>query len=306
MGKKFIIAIDLGGTNLRIALLDLNYRIVARLSFNTHKFLVKDKLVKVIINSVNSIQQNCKLNKRNILGLGLGLPGSVDAANGVVHSLTNIPGWKDVPLGRILKRRLKLPIFMDNDANLMCLAESRLGAARGLPYAVCLTLGTGVGGGIIVDGRLYRGANNATGEVGHLPINEDGPACNCGGKACLETYVGNNRILARAKKIFGRNIPLEEISRLAADSNKKAVALWSSIGEYLGVALVGVVNLLNPDVVVIGGGVANAGKVLFDKVKAVIKNRAMTVQAGQVKVCKAELGSDAGLIGAAVMVKDAV
>jgi len=194
---------------------------------------------------------------------------------------------------------------MDNDANLMCLAESRLGAARGLRHAVCLTLGTGVGGGIIADGKLYRGADNATGEVGHLPINEDGPRCNCAGKACLETYIGNNRILAQAKKMFGRSIPLEEVSRLAAGGNKKAIALWSGVGEHLGVALTGVVNLLNPEAIVIGGGVANAGKVLFDKVKEVIRKRAMTVQARQVKVYKAKLGSAAGLIGAAVMVKEA-
>jgi glucokinase len=188
----------------------------------------------------------------------------------------------------------------------MCLAEYQLGAAKGLRHAVCLTLGTGVGAGIIADGRLYRGANNASGELGHMPINEDGPVCNCGGKACLETYVGNKSILAQVKKIFRRKMPLEEVSGLAARGNKKAVALWSGVGEHLGVALVGVVNLLNPDAVVIGGGVANAGKILFQKVKEVIKKRAMSVQAKAVKVFKAKLGDDAGLIGAAVMVKSEV
>jgi len=304
MAKRFIIAIDLGGTNLRIALLNLNYRIIARESFNTRQFLKRDKLIKAIINSVNKIQENRKLSKSDILGVGLGLPGSVDINKGIVHSLTNIAGWQDVRLGSILKRKLRLPVFMDNDANLMCLAESRLGAARGGRFAVCLTLGTGVGGGIIIDGRLYRGARNATAEIGHMPVNEDGPACNCGGKGCLEAYIGSNRIQAQAKKIFGRSISLEEVSRLAASGNKKAAGLWSAAGEHLGIALVGVVNLLNPDIVVIGGGVANAGKALFDKVKEVIQRRAMKVQAKSVKIFKAKLGNDAGLIGAAVMVGD--
>ncbi len=306
MAKKYIIAIDLGGTNLKVALLDLNYRIIARQSFSTRNFSKKDKLIGAIVNSVDKIQKARRLDKQNILGVGLGLPGSADTERGIVYSLTNIPGWKDVRLGRILKQKLRLSVFMDNDANLMCLAEYRLGRARGLRYAVCLTLGTGVGAGIIADGRLYRGANNAAAEVGHLPINEDGPACNCGGKGCLETYIGNNRILAQAKKIFRRSISLEETSRLAAEGDKRALAFWSRTGEHLGVALAGVVNLLNPEAVIIGGGVANAGKALFDKVKKVIRERAMRVQARQVKVFKARLGDAAGLIGAAIMVREAL
>lgn len=306
MVKKFIIAVDLGGTNLRVALLDLRYRIVLKHSFNTRTLLNKDRLIEVIIKAVNDILESQNINKRNILGVGLGLPGSIDYAKGVVHSLTNIPGWKDVRLGRLLKKKLGMPVFMDNDANLMCLAEYRLGAAGGSRYAVCLTLGTGVGAGVISEGRLYRGANNAAGEVGHIPLNESGPRCNCGGRGCLETYVGNNRILAEARKIFGQDISLEGISRLAGNGNAKALRFWSSVGRHLGIALTGVTNLLSPDVIVIGGGVANAGKALLDEVKKVIKNRAMKVQGRHVKVYMANLGSDAGLIGAAVMVKDGV
>ena len=306
MVKKFIIAVDLGGTNLRVALLDLRYRIVLRHSFSTRMLLNKDRLIRVIIKAVNDILESQNINKRNILGAGLGLPGSIDYEKGIVHSLTNIPGWKDVRLGRLLKKELGIPVFMDNDANLMCLAEYRLGAAGGSRYAVCLTLGTGVGAGVISEGRLYRGANNAAGEVGHIPINERGPRCNCGGRGCLETYVGNNRILAAARKAFGHNITLEGISRLAGNGNARALRFWSAVGRHLGIGLTGVTNLLNPDVIVIGGGVANAGKALLDEVKKVIRNRAMKVQARHVKVCMASLGSDAGLIGAAVMVKDGV
>ncbi|MFA5115010.1 MAG: ROK family protein [Candidatus Omnitrophota bacterium] len=304
MGKKFIISVDLGGTNLRVALLDLRYRIVLKHSFDTRRLLNKNRLIKIIIEAVNNILESQNLNKRNILGVGLGLPGSIDYEKGAVHSLTNIPGWKGVRLGSLLKKKLGIPVFMDNDANLMCLAEYRLGAAGGSRYAVCLTLGTGVGAGVISGGRLYRGANNAAGEVGHIPLNESGRRCNCGGRGCLETYVGNSRILAEARRVFGRRISLEQVSGLARRGNAKALGFWSGVGRHLGIALTGVVNLLNPDVIVIGGGVANAGKALLDEVKKVIRSRAMTVQARHVKVYKARLGSDAGLIGAAVMVRD--
>jgi glucokinase len=312
MAKKFIIGIDLGGTNLKIALLDLKYNIIYKNVLSTKGFVKKESLILAIINSINGIIRNSNLIKKNILGVGLGLPGPIDIKRGLVHFFPNIPGWKEVNLKSILNKKLRLPIFLDNDANLMCLAEYKLGAAQGFKNVVSLTLGTGVGGGIIIDGNLYRGSSFASAEIGHMPINEKGPDCNCGGVACLETYIGNNRIIKEAKRLFKRNISLEELSSLAKKTspaqadrqNKRAVDLWSKVAERLGIALTGVVNLLNPDCIVIGGGVAGAGRILFDKVRETITKRAMSVQARHVKVFKARLGSDAGIIGAAILVKE--
>lgn len=304
MANRFIVSVDLGGTNLKVALLDLKYRIKDKKVLSTKRLIKKEALILAIIDSINKTLENNRLNKANILGVGLGLPGPIDTERGIVHFFPNIPGWKEVDLKRILERKLKLPVFLDNDANMMSLAEYKLGAAQGSKYAVCLTLGTGVGAGIVIADRLYRGASNASGEIGHIPINERGPICNCGGRACLETYIGNNKILREAKRVFKRNISLEELSRLAKRKNKQALDIWLEVGRRLGIALVGVVNLLNPDCIVIGGGVANAGKMLFDKVKEVISKQAMSVQARGVKIVKAKLGSDAGLIGAAIFVKE--
>lgn len=304
MKKKFIIGIDLGGTNLKIALLDLKYNIINKSLLSTKRFVNKESLISVIANSINTILQNNNLGKRNILGLGLGLPGPIDQKRGVVHFFPNIPGWKEVNLKRILEHKLRLPVFLDNDANLMCWAEYKLGCARGLKNAVCITLGTGVGGGIIIDGKLIRGRDNATGEIGHIPINEYGPKCNCGGRACLEEYIGNSAIAREAKRVFKRKISLEELEQLAKNKNRQALAIWSTVGKRLGIALAGVVNILNPDVVVIGGGIANVGKILFEKVNKTIHSQAMPVQAKGLRVFKAGLGNDAGLIGAAILVKD--
>jgi len=306
MRRKFIIGIDLGGTNLKIALLDLKYRIKNKNVLRTQEFIQKESLILAIVDSINNIIESNKLKRTSILGIGLGLPGPIDTRRGIVHFFPNIPGWKEVNLKRILEKRLRLPVFVDNDAKLMCLAEHKLGAAKGSDNAVCLTLGTGVGGGIIINGGLYRGSSNAAGEIGHVPLNERGPRCNCGGYGCLEAYIGNNRILARGRKLFKRDISLEELSSKALKQNRKAKTLWKTFAQRLGVALVGTINLLNPDCIVIGGGVAEAGRLLFDNVRKVILKRAMSVQAGQVKIFKAKLGNDAGLIGAAILVREKV
>ena len=306
MKKKFILSVDLGGTNLKIGLLDSKYNFLFKQVLSTSLHCTKESLIKATVYAIENIIKFRSLKRQEIFGVGLGLPGPIDVEQGLVHFLPNIPGWREVRLRSILEKKLKLAVALDNDANLMCLAEYKLGAAKGSRNAVCLTLGTGVGGGIIIDASLYRASTFAAGEIGHIPINEEGPQCNCGGRACLEAYVGNNRIMAQVRKVFGHGMSLEEVSSLARKGNKKAIALWETVGKRLGIALVGVVNLLNPDCIVIGGGVANAGKVLFDKIKEVVKNQAMKIQAEHVKILKAKLGSDAGLIGAAILAKEGI
>lgn len=304
MVRRFIIGIDLGGTNLKCSLLDSDLKIRAKNSFNTKSFNDKQGLINGIADSISSFILKQGLNRSAILGVGIGLPGPVDTFKGIVHFLPNIPGWKEVNIKKNLEHKTKLPVFIDNDAKLMCLAESKSGSAAGYNNVLCLTLGTGVGGGLILNGSLYRGQDNAAGEFGHLPINEKGPLCGCGSQACLETYIGNNAIIRQAVKIFGRGISLEEISRLARKNNPDAVRFWNEIGKKLGLALSGVINLLNLDAVVIGGGVASAGASLFGSVKKTILARAMSVQAKRVRVFRAKLGVDAGIIGAGYLVKE--
>ena len=303
MGKKFIIAVDLGGTNLKIALLDSSCRIKLKKVLTTQSFSKKDDLIRAIVNAVSGILKVKKLKRSSISGVGLGVPGPVDHKNGIVHFFPNIRGWHEVRLKQMLEKKLALPVLVDNDAKLMCLAEYALGNARKSVNALCITLGTGIGGGLIVGGKLFRGLDNSAGEFGHLPINEPGPHCNCGGTACIESYIGNKRLIKEAAKLFKRSMSLEEISVLAGRGNKKAINFWKVAGIRLGRALVAVVNLLNLDCIVIGGGVASAGEVLLKHVRGTVKKDAMPVQARRVKIMRAKLGNDAGIIGAAIMVK---
>jgi glucokinase len=298
MVKKFVIAIDLGGTNLKCALLDERLKIKAKSSFSTKSFDNKNKLICGISEAVKSLILKQRLKRSAILGVGVGVPGPVDTFNGMVHFLPNIPGWKEVKLKKILEQKIKLPVFIDNDAKLMTLAEHEAGAAKNYKNALCLTLGTGVGGGLIINGLLYRGTDNAAGEIGHFVLNERGPLCGCGARGCLEAYVGNYRILKDARKLFGPKITLEEVSALARKHNFKAIDFWGQVGKKLGLALSGILNLLNLDLIVIGGGVSFAGSVLFGNIRRTILLRAMCQQAKRVRIVRAKLGIDAGIIGA--------
>ena len=300
---EYIISVDLGGTNLRIGLFDQKINLKDKLSLNTKSFTSKGALINSIIDSIDLIIKKNKLSNDHISGIGVGLPGPTDYANGIIYFFPNIPGWRNVNLKKILTRKLNFKFYFENDANLMTLAEYRMGSAVGYKNGIGITLGTGVGGGIIIDGRLFRGRKFAAGEIGHLPINEKGPSCNCGGKACIEMYIGNQRILNQAERLFRKKISLEDLSRLAARGNRKAIKIWQEVGERLGIALTGAVNLLNPDFIVVGGGVSRAGKILFDTLRQTVKKRAMIIQGKHVKIIKAKLGADAGIIGAAILVK---
>lgn len=304
MKSKFIFGIDLGATNVKIGFLDSKGRILKRANLATKSLPGKVKLLGKIVETIHKILKENGLQRKDILGIGLGLPGPVNFKEGIVDYLPNIAGWKKFPIKKWLSSKTGIPTFVDNDVNLICLAEQRMGAGRNSSNMICMTLGTGVGGGIIINKSLYRGTSFCAGEIGHMPIMENGPRCNCGGKGCLERFVGNKYILEQAKKTFGKNISLEKLALLAKSGNAKAVSIWQGVGRHIGIALTGVINLLNPDRVVIGGGVANAGKVLFDEIERTIKSMAMPTQGHAVKVVKAKLADNAGIFGAMLLVKE--
>lgn len=303
---KYVLGVDVGGTNIKIGLVSPKLKVVDRTGFATKSFASdKKKLIREIAGHIETLVDKNGLTKKDIKGIGIGLPGLVDTPGGVVRFLPNIPGWRNVPLKAQLEKRLNISVFLENDVNLITLGEWRYGAGRDAKNMICMTLGTGVGSGLILDGHLYRGPGFAAGELGHMPLNEQGPSCGCGGYGCLETYVGNKRLAARAEKMTGRkNVTLEEMNKLAKQGNKKAVKFWEEAATHIGNNLVGVVNLLNPQRIVIGGGVSNNHQFLFKTINAVIRKRAMPTQAAMVKIIRAQLGNDAGILGAQVLVNE--
>lgn len=306
--KHYTVGIDVGGTNIKFGLVSRLGSVLAKTSLDTKQFRRnKQKLINALIEEINNLICSKNLKFKDILGIGFGLPGLIDSKKGVVNFLPNVPGWKNVPLKAIVQKKLRIPTFIDNDVNLMTLGEWKFGAGRGCKNMLCMTLGTGVGAGLVLNSALYRGEGFVAGELGHMPLNERGPNCNCGGWGCFERYVGNGRLLLNARKIFkNKNIQLPDVYKLANSGNVRAISFWNDTAVHIGNALVGVVNLLNPRLIVIGGGVSNNYKFLGTTINAIIKKRAMTIQAKMVKVVRAKLGDDAGIIGAQVLVKEAI
>lgn len=309
MGKsRYVLGIDLGGTNVKFGLVSLSGKVISRSNLATAHFIShKSKLIYALCGECHNLLHKNHLKRKDILGVGIGLPGLVDFAKGIVKFLPNIPGWRNVALKNIIEKEIQIPVFLDNDVNVITLGEWKFGGGRGMRDLVCLTLGTGVGGGLILNNELYRGPGFTAGELGHIPLNEEGPLCNCGGRGCLERYVGNKYLLQKAQKLFGNNnISLEEVNRLADQENPIALKFWEETAVHIGIGLVSVVNLLNPKRIIIGGGIANAHRHLFPVISETIRKRAMSVPSLMVQLRLAKLGDNAGIMGAQVLVGQAI
>ncbi len=246
--------------------------------------------------------------------VGIGLPGLVDSVNGIVHGLSNVPGWEETPVASILQQRLGVPVILENDANAMAYAEWRFGAAARARHALCVTLGTGVGGGWILDGKLFRGAQLSAGELGHTSIDYRGLSGPYGNWGCLESYVGNQAISNRALAAYAAassapptpECTPRDLADAAQNGCSVAHALWEAVGAELGAALANAVWLINPDAIVIGGGVANAGPLLFEPLLRSLQSRTSPVIHQNLRVVQAALGNDAGAIGCAALALDAL
>ncbi|MCA9405575.1 MAG: ROK family protein [Candidatus Omnitrophica bacterium] len=303
--KKITVGVDVGGTNVKLGLVNRSGKIIARSRLVTKDFIQsKTKLTKALVAAINDLIAVNGFKKSEVTGVGIGLPGLINTEKGIVTVLPNIPGWRNVPLKKVLRDKLKLPVYIENDVNMITLGEWKYGAGKGSKNMICMTLGTGVGSGLVLENRLYRGEGFAAGELGHVPLNEKGPACNCGGIACFERYVGNKYLSQKASKLFKKKMQPHDVHFLAKSGNKKALKFWQDIGGRVGNGLVGVVNLLNPSLIVVGGGVSNNLVFMKKSIMDVIHQRAMPVQSKTVKIVRAKLADDAGIIGAQVLVNE--
>jgi glucokinase len=314
--RDLIIGVDVGATFIKVGLLDTSGNILKKSAFSTTEYSLRDKLIDRIVREVREISG---ADEYRVLGLGIGVPGPVDYKKGIIYNLTNVKGWKNVFLRDILKKKTGFSVFIDNDANAACAGESRWGAARGCRDIVCITLGSGVGTAVMIDGNIYRGRGYSAAEMGHICIDKNGPKCNCGANGCIETFLGNSYIvkdvvkeLKQGKKSillrladghYG-NITPKLIDKAAKMGDRFCVDVWKKAGENLGIGLAGIVNTLNPEIIVIGGGLSKAGKPLFDSVRDTVKNRAIKIFTKDLKIRRARFIEDSGTAGAAALVID--
>jgi glucokinase len=308
-----VIGVDLGGTKLLAGVVDEGLTVHHRAQRRA-RGADEAEVLDTIVGAVREVLDASEL---PISGVGFGIPSLVDPATGIAQSTVHLP-LRGVPFRDVMAERLGVPVWVDNDANAALLAEHRAGAARDASHAVMLTLGTGIGGAIIVDGRLVRGVNGGAGEFGHTTVDPHGIRCDCGNFGCLETVV-SGRALGRAAERAaseapdsrlglalegGREITGMLATELAHDGDPVARSVVRSMGELLGMGLANVVNTLNPEIVVIGGGVVAAGDLLLEPARAVVRERALSPSSEHVRVVPSRFGEESGMLGAALLALD--
>lgn len=312
MSDHLIIGVDLGGTNVRSAVVDAKGCISHHAKIRVAGRGSAEQVVDRVVECVHRTMDGC--GRGNVRGIGVGTPGLIIAETGTVVFAPNVPGWVDLPLKTILEDRLGLPVVIENDANAAALGEHWIGAGAGFRHMICITLGTGVGGAIILDNRIWRGANGAGGEVGHMTVVEDGVRCGCGAPGCLEAYASAPAIARQARQALkdGQTSRLTDlcgsdpekidaamVAQAAREGDPVACEVMRRAGTLLGIAVSSLTNLLNPELFVICGGVVNAGGLLFEPVWTEVRKRAYKWSQSILKIVPAKLGDDAGIIGAA-------
>ncbi len=311
-----MIGVDLGGTYLRAALADERGALVERRQVETGA----REGVAAVVDRIVRIVEEVGAGAPEVTAVGVGSPGPLNARTGVVASPPNLPGWRDVPLARMLEERLVVPVRLGNDANVAALGEYAYGAGRGALHVIYITVSTGVGGGIIADGRLLEGQRGAAGEVGHVIVEPDGPPCGCGNRGCLEALASGTAIARRAREEIaaGRQSAIAEPAVGSADGvtaqvivgaaragDALSVELLREAGRWLGLGVVGLVHLFNPQVVIVGGGVTGAGELLMEPLRDEVFSGVMPVFREDLKIVLPDLGSDAGLYGAVALARRA-
>ena len=317
VGQKLVLAVDIGGTKIIAAVVSPGGKIVSR----NYCLTMADKGTKAVsdrmLSAVDKAIAQAKLKTSELIGIGVAAAGILDTNRGIVTTSPNLPNWRNVPLRDVLADKLGVVTYIINDASAAALGEHRFGAGMGFNSIIYLTVSTGIGGGIIIDGELYVGADGCAGEVGHMTVEADGPRCHCGNFGCLEALASGWAVAKAAIKrlnngekssivelVDGRleNITAEAVAMAARRGDRLAADIVAEAAKYLGIGLANLVNIFNPELIVIGGGLSKMGDMLLKPARKVLKERAFQLPADTVRVVRACLGSDAGIIGAAVYV----
>lgn len=311
------IGVDLGGTNLRAAIADTQTgEISHQRACPTHAAEGQERVIDRMVNLIGDMIEESGLSRSTIKGIGIGVPGTPDVEAGVIQFLPNLPGrWLDVPLRAIVEEQIGLPVALINDVRAITLGEWTFGAGRGVESLACLAIGTGIGGGVVVNGKFHLGIGGTAGEFGHHVVEVDGLPCGCGGKGCLELYASGPAIAAmgvkevmhghttRIGELVNYNlnkIDAEVIARAARDGDAVAQAIWQRAGRYIGIAVGNILGVISPQRVIVAGGVSRAGDLLLNPIIETVKERVHVIPVNKVDFALAELGMNGGLVGAAL------
>ena len=308
MEKKYVVGVDLGGTKIYTALVDLegnivNEKVVETLAEEGQE-AVSERILDTIANVIAGVDNEL------IKAIGVGSPGPLDAKKGIIFEPSNLP-FKNYEIVKTIKDRFNLPTYLDNDANVATLAEFMFGAGKGTENMVYITVSTGIGGGAIINGKLYRGHTANALEVGHMTVSKEGPRCGCGNVGCAESFASGTAIGKRAKEAVASkvvtslkkydNVTAKEVFKEASNGDRVAKNILKNSLTYLGIAVANTITNFDPEKVVIGGGVVNGGDIVIDTIRKVVEERCMPTFVENCTVEKALLGGKAGVLGAAAL-----
>ena len=321
----YSIGVDLGGTNLRIAVVDEEGKLLEKVTSGTQVAKGRDHVIGEMTDAIRELAAKFR-GTGELAGIGIGVPGIIDMETGMLRESPNLPGWDEYPVREEIERRLGTQVILENDANAAAMGEKWLGAARDYPSMMMMTLGTGVGGGIVLDELIWHGMNGMAGEFGHITVEPDGAPCPCGNRGCVEQYASATAIvrmaretiagglaveLSRASQDKGKEFTARVIYQLAVQGDRPAQEIFTRVGRALGIVIADMVNALNLHMIVIGGGVSSAWEAFSPAIFEEVRRRSFvyakttpTPQETNPKrkstiITRALLGSDAGLYGAA-------
>ncbi len=313
--QKPVLAVDLGGTKILAALVSGDWKLLAEERYLTRSAGEAQEVVDQIIAAIENTLKISGMKLSQLHSISIAAPGPINYEKGTVTASPNIPGWHDIALRSIIKDRFKIKTFIVHDASSAALAEQHLGAGRGIKNLIYITVSTGIGGGIIINGKLYSGASGSAGEVGHMTIDVDGPRCNCGNTGCLEVLASGTAVAREAIKriragektsitelVAGRieDVTAEKVGIAAQNGDALAVEVMAGAANYLGIGLVNLVNIFNPEMIIIGGGMSKLGDRLLEPGRRLVKEKAFSQSADAVRIVTAELGDNVGVLGAAI------
>ncbi len=314
--KKPVLAIDLGGTKIITAI--ISSRVIAKEYQLTLAEEGLQSVIKRVLSMINHLLSLRNLDPSQLDSISIAAAGAIDIEKGLVTLSPNLPDWRDIPLRDMVGEKYGVNTFLINDASAAALGEHHFGAGKGVSNLIMVTVGTGIGGGIIINGKLYSGPSGSAGEIGHMTIDVNGPKCSCGNIGCLERLVSGTAVAEEAirrlsqgeksslTEIGGgkiKSITAEKVSLAAQNGDSLAMEVISKAATYLGIGLVNLVNIFNPEMIIIGGGLAKVGDLLLEPARRVVRERAFQLSARLVRIVPAQLGDDAAVLGAAIFAR---
>lgn len=310
MNKNYVIGIDLGGTKICGAFSDLTGKVINTYTIPTNASEGDCAVLNRIEQVIDKVLHDSGRSIDEVKAIGIGSPGPLDAKNGIIIEPANLP-FKNFKLVKPIEEKYKIPTFLENDGNAATLGEYMFGAGKGTQNMIYVTVSTGVGGGAVLNGRLYKGSTSNALEIGHITVAKDGPKCNCGNHGCAEVFASGTAIARQAKEAIAKgkdtslkqydNVTSYEVFKESQTGDKVSIDILSTSFTYLGICVANTIMSFDPEMVVIGGGVSKMGNMLFDKVREVVKERCLKTMADFCKIVPAGLGTDAGVMGAVAL-----